>query len=238
MAADETIQSEAGRGYGLLIKGFVKVVAMLVMVFACAGRVDYWQGWLFSAYMLVLFGAIVFVFLTKPDFADLANERLKPGPGTKWWDKIFWALYIPLVTANILIAPLDAGRFGWTGPLPWGVYVASWVVFLVANALSVWAMCTNKFFSSVVRIQTDRGHTVIQDGPYRFVRHPGYVAGILLGPSMALILGSAWAVVPGAACAIPFLMRTYLEDTALQRELPGYAEYTRKVRYRLLPGIW
>lgn len=102
----------------------------------------------------------------------------------------------------------------------------------------LWAKWANRFFSSVVRIQTDRGQTVCKDGPYRFVRHPGYVGGLLFGMATPLALGSFWALIPAAVGAMLLIVRTYLEDRTLQEELPGYLEYTKEVRHRLLPRIW
>jgi protein-S-isoprenylcysteine O-methyltransferase Ste14 len=99
-------------------------------------------------------------------------------------------------------------------------------------------MWVNNWFSSTVRIQMDRDQHVVQDGPYRYVRHPGYVGGILMAVSASLILGSLWALIPASIVVLLLVIRTYLEDTTLQKELPGYADYTKKVRYRLVPGLW
>jgi len=118
------------------------------------------------------------------------------------------------------------------------VYVAAYIVLAVACAFSLWAMWTNRFFSSVVRIQTDRGHHVVQGGPYRLIRHPGYVGAILSVLSTAVVLGSLWSLIPAGLTTVLVSVRTALEDATLQRELPGYAEYASKVRYRLLPGVW
>ena len=169
---------------------------------------------------------------------DLIEERAKPGPGTKWWDKIFLALYLPMYLGVYLIACLDAGRFGWSPPLPIAVYILGYLVLFLAHYLVMWAMWTNMFFSSTVRIQTDRGHTVVQDGPYRFMRHPGYVGAIVMPACFSLVLGSLWGLIPSGVIAILLIIRTYLEDVTLQRELPGYAEYAGNVKYRLVPRIW
>jgi protein-S-isoprenylcysteine O-methyltransferase Ste14 len=96
----------------------------------------------------------------------------------------------------------------------------------------------NRFFSGTVRIQTERGHHVVTDGPYRFVRHPGY-AGALLGfVLIPLLLDSVWAFIPAVLLIAITFVRTALEDATLQKELPGYAEYAQTTRYRLIPGIW
>ncbi len=111
------------------------------------------------------------------------KERMRPGPGTKWWDKVFYVFFIPAFLAIVAVGGMDVGRYGWTGPLPIAVYVVALLGITASNYVLCWAMWTNRFFSSVVRIQEDRGHELVQDGPYRFVRHPGYTAGILLGIS-------------------------------------------------------
>ena len=104
--------------------------------------------------------------------------------------------------------------------------------------LAHWAMLANPFFEKTVRIQEERGHHVATGGPYRFVRHPGYVAFILMGFALPLGVGSAWALVPAGLNAALIVARTALEDRTLRRELPGYAEYAQRTRYRLLPGVW
>ncbi|MCY2987556.1 MAG: isoprenylcysteine carboxylmethyltransferase family protein, partial [Planctomycetota bacterium] len=169
---------------------------------------------------------------------DVIEERVRPGPGMKWWDRVFFAVYLPSFLAILVLAALDAGRFHWTGLLPVPVYVAAYMVLVVAYGLVLWAMWTNRFFSSVVRIQTDRGHHVVHDGPYRFVRHPGYVGAVLLGLASAVALGSLWSLIPAGLMAMAVTVRTALEDATLKRQLPGYAEYASRVRYRLLPGVW
>jgi protein-S-isoprenylcysteine O-methyltransferase Ste14 len=104
--------------------------------------------------------------------------------------------------------------------------------------LAVWAMSVNPFFSAVARIQTDRGHTVIAAGPYRSVRHPAYAGGLLSALTLPLMLDAPWALLPGLAMAAALILRTHIEDTALQVGLPGYREYARSNRSRLIPGVW
>jgi protein-S-isoprenylcysteine O-methyltransferase Ste14 len=219
----------------IMAKTFVRVLAGSVVIFMLAGRLSYWQGWLFGATYMGLNVAVAVLFADKK---DVIFERARPGPGTKWWDKIFFWSYLPTALCIIVIAGLDAGRFGWTAPLPPAVCVISYVILVLSFATVLWAMWTNKFFSRVVRIQSDRGHYVIQEGPYRFVRHPGYLSGIFILPSTALVLGSLWALIPAALAVTLLIIRTYLEDATLQKELPGYADYAQMIRSRLLPGIW
>jgi protein-S-isoprenylcysteine O-methyltransferase Ste14 len=177
-----------------------------------------------------------FVFL--PDMMELAQERSSPGPGAKSWDIPFVVLFFACYLAMPIVAGLDVGRFHWTGPMPWGAYCAGYLGYAAGSAIFLWAMRVNRFFSSVVRIQTERGHHVIDTGPYALVRHPGYVGAILFVPGMALILGSLWALVPAGVMLAGLIARTKLEDSTLQNELPGYKEYSARVRYRILPGIW
>jgi protein-S-isoprenylcysteine O-methyltransferase Ste14 len=135
------------------------------------------------------------------------------------------------------VAGLDA-RFGWSSAMPASVYWSSVALYLIGQAIFVWARYTNRYFSSVVRIQTDRGQTVCKEGPYRFVRHPGYLGGFLFTATMGLMLGSWWAFIPQLIAALMLIPRTILEDRTLQAELPGYRDYVLETRYRLLPGIW
>jgi protein-S-isoprenylcysteine O-methyltransferase Ste14 len=207
----------------------------ILVLFLCAGRLDYWQGWLFIAAL----GVLVFLSIARfSDMAELAAERLKPGPGMKTWDKVFMALYFPLGLGILAVGGLDAGRFGWTSGIPVWAYPVAVVVYAASFAFTRWAMLTNRWFSSVVRIQTERDQRVVRDGPYRFVRHPGYTGIIVSFMSSPIILGSLAALVPAGAVSLLLIVRTALEDRMLKRELPGYIDYARAVRYRLLPGVW
>jgi protein-S-isoprenylcysteine O-methyltransferase Ste14 len=156
----------------------------------------------------------------------------------KRWDKWYFAFTTPLYLLTLVIAGLDAGRFHWTAELPVWVYALSALVYVLGQGIHLWAKHTNRFFSSVVRIQLDRGQQVCRDGPYRLVRHPGYVGGQLFSIVTPLILGSLWALIPAGVAAVLLIVRTALEDRTLQRELPGYTAYAQEVRYRLVPGIW
>ncbi|MHB9094975.1 MAG: methyltransferase family protein, partial [Eubacteriales bacterium] len=189
--------------------GLFTRLLMTAVIFISAGRITYWQGWVFSgiSVLRVLISSLVFVNKT-----DLIEERAKPGPGTKWWDKILYSLYVPLLIAMIIVGSLDAGRFGWTPQIPISIYLVILLVNNLAYGLNLWAMWTNRFFSSTVRIQTDREHEVIQDGPYRFIRHPGNLGVILLETSGSLVLGSLWALIPAVVIVVLVIIRTYLED--------------------------
>lgn len=207
----------------------------IAVCFMIGGRVDYWQGWVFS---IITFLIIVIASVKFADKTDLIKERDMPSPEVKWWDRIFTLLLIPLFLILYIVAFLDAGRFRWSMELPVSVYVISYIVYVFSYFIIFWAMWTNRFFSTVVRIQKDRGQLVVQDGPYRLVRHPGYAGFILLFITNSLVLGSLLALIPAGFMIILLIIRTYLEDITLQKELSGYTDYAKKVRYRLLPGIW
>jgi protein-S-isoprenylcysteine O-methyltransferase Ste14 len=129
-------------------------------------------------------------------------------------------------------------RFGWSPHIPWGVQLAALVFVVLGFGFASWAMIANAFFAGPVRIQDERGHAVASEGPYRFVRHPGYVGWIVSGVALPLMLGSGWALIPAVLAAVALIIRTALEDRTLREELDGYTEYAQRVRYRLVPGIW
>ncbi|MCP4538637.1 MAG: isoprenylcysteine carboxylmethyltransferase family protein [Chloroflexi bacterium] len=220
------------------------VIFVLLLVpaalFIPAGRWDWGTGWVFVG-LYVLTSVVSRVIVMRQD-PELAAERVRSTKrdreGVKGWDKLLSplvALYGPLVIW--IVAGLDE-RYGWSPQIsPW-VQVAAIAVAVLGSALATWAMLSNTFFSGTVRIQEERGHTVASGGPYRYVRHPGYAAGILFDVATPLILGSLWALVPAGLTVCAFVVRTALEDRTLQEELAGYEEYAQQTRYRLMPGVW
>ncbi len=218
----------------LLLRGGVAPIAMLVILFGLAGRWNYWQGWVFVALTALVLGVMSTVL--SPG-RELIEERLNPKEGVKSWDKLYMALSTPLYFLALILGGLDA-RFGWTRNMPPWFYWTGAVIFLVGNAILLWARYTNRFFSSMVRIQADRGQTVCNTGPYRYGRHPGYVGGILMALAMGVVVGSWWACIPQAFAALLLVWRASREDDTLRAELPGYDRFERETRYRLLPGVW
>jgi protein-S-isoprenylcysteine O-methyltransferase Ste14 len=168
---------------------------------------------------------------------DLMAERLVPPKDAKTWDRIILSILRLAQLARYILAGLDQ-HYGWTGDFPLSAQIAAIVVCVLSTGLFTWAMASNTFFSQIVRIQADRGHTVATNGPYRYVRHPGYAGMILFEFGISALLASWWALVAGGLCSILLIIRTALEDRTLQAELTGYMDYARQVRYRLLPGIW
>ncbi len=215
-----------------IIRAALFLVVLGAVLFISAGRLNVPAFW---AYLLVVTLVVVPAMLLVND-PDLAKERLRPGPGGL--DGGFRTLAAPLVLTHYIIAGLDVGRYGWSAPPPVALEVVALLGAGSGFALILWSMASNTFFSPVVRIQAERGHHVVMSGPYRFVRHPGYlgmVAAFLLS-GMALI--SWWSMPPALAYVGLVLRRTIIEDRFLLEKLPGYRDYARGVRYRLVPGIW
>src|SRR3954471_795437 len=200
-------------------------------LFLAAGRWD--LPWFWA--VLAVHSALLTVGMSSIDPA-LRRERLRPGPGGR--DRYLRLIALPFILAHLIVAGLDVGRFHWSGPMPAGVQAVALVGYAAGMALSVYAMVNNRFFSPVVRIQHERGHTLVTSGPYRFVRHPGYVGAILASACGGVALGSWWSLVPLVPFAVLFLRRTAVEDRMLRADLDGYAGYATRVRYRLLPGLW
>lgn len=224
---------------GGVVKRGLELVASLVLqgaiLFISAGRLDWVMAWVYIAIYLGVVSINSMVLI--PRNPELIAERGQPKENTKDWDKTISGLVGVAFLGSLVIAGLDV-RFEWSPEIALAVLVVGTVLLVLGNALFSWAMISNAFFSTLVRIQEDRSHTVATNGPYRFVRHPGYVGWILMSFGIPVMLGSLWAVIPGALSALLMIVRTALEDRTLQNELPGYKEYAAQVRYRLLPGVW
>lgn len=205
--------------------------ALIVVVFGSAGRWDLPFVW--SVLGILVAYLILVLWNLDP---DLKRERFQPGPGGI--DRHERVFMIPVALAQWILAGWDVGRHHWSDTIPPSVQLFSLFGFALALCLAFWSMMTNHFFSSVIRIQADRGHYVITDGPYHYVRHPGYLAGILSSVFGGFALGSWIAMLPVLVFVAGFLRRTIIEDRYLKAELAGYAEYAQSVRFRLLPGVW
>jgi protein-S-isoprenylcysteine O-methyltransferase Ste14 len=172
-----------------------------------------------------------------PHYPELLAERVGPRKGAKTWDTIILSLYGLVMLIMWVVAGFDV-RYAWSSEIGLVAQSAAMLIVIGGYALVVWATGTNAFFSQVVRIQTERGHTVVTNGPYRFVRHPAYTGAVLLVLASPIMLGSWWALIPGVICAVLMIVRTALEDRTLQVELSGYTVYAQRTRHRLLPGVW
>jgi protein-S-isoprenylcysteine O-methyltransferase Ste14 len=213
----------------------LSIVGMGMALFWSAGRIDWWPAWAAIAVMLAWMKAMGIVILRFNP--DLLAERLEPPEGAKTWDTIILVVIRLTTLARYIVAGLDQ-RYGWTGGFPLAAQIAALIVCALGYALFIWATASNTFFSQIVRIQSERGHTVATGGPYHYVRHPAYVGAILYELAVPVLLASWWALIASGFSAILLILRTALEDRTLQAELTGYVDYARQVRHRLLPGIW
>ncbi len=213
----------------------LSLISVGVAMFWSAGRINWWPAWAVIAIWLVWFSAVdIIVIYINP---DLLAERLAPPKGAKIWDRVILSIIRITELVRYILAGLDQ-RYDWTNGFPPAAQMIALIVCVLSTALFAWAMSSNTFFSQVVRIQSDRGHTVASGGPYRYVRHPAYIGTILFELALSTLLASWWAIIAGGLCAILLILRTALEDRTLQAELPGYVDYVHQVRYRLIPGIW
>jgi len=219
-----------------LVREVLSLGGMGVALFWSAGRIGWWPGWAALAIMFVWIAATAIIVLRLNP--DLLAERLGPRKGAKSWDAAIVSSLGLVTLVRYIVAGLDQ-RYGWTGGLPVAAQLAALAVCAVGyDLLFVWATASNAFFSQVVRIQPERGQTVVTGGPYQYVRHPAYIGAIAYELAAPILFASWWAMIPSGLAAILLILRTALEDRTLQAELAGYADYARRVRYRLIPGIW
>ena len=220
-----------------MLAGFLATLLLSgILIFGGAGRLNWTLGWVFVIAWIV--PKMVFLILLRWLDPDLLVERATRHKNTQPYDRIILPLYFVFAFGTFIVASLDGGRFRWSGDVPIAWVIAAYIIYLLGNSLAGWAINSNPFFSAESRLQTERGQKVTRTGPYRFIRHPAYLAAFLLWITTGLMLESWWAVIPGLLAGLMMVVRTVLEDRMLQNELPGYAGYARQVRYRLFPGIW
>ncbi len=218
-----------------LVRESAGIVIAALILFLSAGRWDWAWGWATVAALVVWVGGTALTVI--PTHPAVLAERRGPRKGAKAWDTAIMGVVGLIILAIYLTGGLDV-RYNWTTGFPMAGQIAGVILALLGYGLVVWATASNAFFSQIVRIQTERGHTVATGGPYRWVRHPGYVGSILAYVGTPIMLGSWPAVVLGVASAVLMIVRTALEDKTLQAELDGYTAFAARVRYRLLPGVW
>jgi len=214
---------------------FIVVIPFLPLLIS--RQWDWWEAWVYA--IIGILGFAISRALAARRHPDLLAERARflQHDDAKSWDK----LLSPLVGLGGGLIPLVVGLdalFDWSPPFSLPVKILALVIILTGYALGSYALIENRFFSGMVRIQTDRGHQVVTSGPYRWMRHPGYVGALLTYLATPLFLDSRWAFLPVMFITIVLIIRTSLEDKTLQDELEGYRDYARRVHYRLLPGVW
>ncbi|MCP4177138.1 MAG: isoprenylcysteine carboxylmethyltransferase family protein [bacterium] len=219
---------------GLILTHLLIPLVLLI----CGWDLGWWQGWFYSA--LIVVAGIGSRMWAEKRHPGLLAERVKLGKArnVKSWDKVLSPLMaVSMIFPLIIVAGLDH-HFGWSPVFPTWLNILGIILAVFGYTFVGWALVENRFFSSVVRIQTNRGHMVCDSGPYQIVRHPGYAGGLppLLG--IVLALGSVWTIIPAIVALIITVIRTSLEDKTLQEELPGYRDYACRVRYRLIPGVF
>lgn len=216
---------------GVLYKAYMAAVLML-----SAGRWDWIAGWIYVGIFLAFDAATALVVI--PRSPELLIERSHRSKDVKAWDKVIMPVAAGLLPLfSWIIAGLDI-RFGWGPEVRLSLQAAGFVLTVIGHAIVVWAMSANVFFSVIVRIQEERGHSVATGGPYRWIRHPGYLGAILFSGAIPFLLTSWWALIPSVGSVILYIIRTSLEDKTLQDELPGYIDYAQQVKFRLIPGVW
>ena len=220
--------------FGLIL---LHIIIPLILLL-CGGDFSWWQAWVY--FVFIFASGVGGRFLAEKRHPGILAERVNSEKtlNAKSWDKLLSPLMaISLTFPLLIVAGLDH-RYGWTPLFSTWLNILGLVLIAIGYAFAAWALIENRFFSSTVRIQTDRGHSVCDSGPYRIVRHPGYSGNLLALPGMALAFGSVWILVPAMAALIISVIRTALEDRTLKEELPGYQDYAQRVLYRLIPWIY
>jgi len=219
-----------------VITSIIFFILIAGSLFISAGTFEWWQAWvyIFTAAAIQVLDYVVLV----PISPDLLGERSRYQKGAKAWDQILSRLMATIGPLSIwIVAGLDF-RYSWSFDIPVWLEVIAFEFVILGGLLALWAMAANRFFIGMVRIQDERGHQVVNTGPYRYIRHPGYLGSLSFILFTPFALGSVWALVPALLTIIVIFLRTYLEDRTLMNELQGYQEYAEEVHHRLVPRIW
>jgi len=218
-----------------LIKAFTTTLIFSTVLFFFGGKINYFQGWIFLTTNLIT--ALMNFWVIRND-TELMNERSKVGQDAKSWDKLILALSGLTYLSSLILAGFDSGRYQWSPNFHWSIYALGIALTFFGQVIFLKARKENKFFSSVVRIQTERGHIVCNTGIYKIVRHPGYLGMTISLAALPLITGSLLSFIPITIAIILLFLRTYFEDEVLKKELAGYKEYAQKTNNRMIPKIW
>lgn len=218
-----------------LVKLLIGTLLFFTILFISAGTIYYWQGLVYVAIGLIMFTLNSTVLQIHP---QLLQERSKPGEGTKQWDKAILGLSFLVTLAMFIVAGLDSGRYHWSPQFHWSLYLLGIILTASGQLIFLIAQKQNKFFSSTVRIQSDREHTVCENGLYSLVRHPAYMGSVIQSLGFPLLFGSLWSIIPVFLSIVLLITRTCLEDRTLKNELKGYVEYAGRTRYKMIPFAW
>ncbi len=235
LISNEKVQTASARQWIRLIVAYLLMPAILLI---CGGDPSWWQAWCYTL-LIVVAGPGGRMWAEQRHPGMMAERQNRDNvQNAKAWDKVLAPLMALSVSFPLVIVAGLEHRYGSSPEFPLWLVVLGFILISLGYAFAAWALAENRFFSSVVRIQTDRGHVVCDTGPYRFVRHPGYAGNLLALPGIVLALSSMWTLIPASLALIIAVIRTALEDRTLQDELPGYRDYVRRVHYRLFPGIY
>ncbi|MDD3656737.1 MAG: isoprenylcysteine carboxylmethyltransferase family protein [Atribacterota bacterium] len=211
---------------------FLTLLIQSIILFVSAGTLSWNWAWIF-----IVIGIFILVINYTVLPREVIEERGREKKNVKKWDKILMSINIVPILGIYVLSGLDY-RFSWSPYLHYSIHILGIIAVFLGSMLFTWSMVSNKFFSTMVRIQDERGHSIAAEGPYRYVRHPGYVGYIVMAIATPLTLGSIYALLMSFLVMIIFIIRTILEDKTLLKELEGYKGYSKKVKYRLIPCIW
>ena len=241
-AIGETVAEQSERDATLrrallrsVLRDIMSMPLVAALLFIPAGTWRWPMGWAIVAVYAIW--EIAQLAIVLPRSPELVAERVSGKFSDYRWDMVILSVMGLATIAKYVVAGLDL-RYGWTGALPLAWQIAALVFATLGYGLTVWAMATNRFFAKVNRIQRERGHSVVSEGPYRWVRHPGYLGTIAFEVGTPVALSSWWALIPAGLMLLLTVLRTALEDRALRQDLPGYEQYAQETRWRLLPGVW
>ena len=218
-----------------VLYAIVSPLTLVALVFVPAGRIDWLPGWIFIGVVTAVFAASAGVLVWVNPAIYRARSRFQPG--TERWDLVLAQVILATAVLEVPLATLDSGRMSWSAVPLWMV-IFGYVLLVGGIAVTTWAQAVNPFFEPGVRIQHERRQRVVTSGPYAIVRHPGYTAAIAMFLGVAFALASWWALIPAALASGLLVLRTSWEDRLLQAELSGYSDYVRRIRFRLVPGLW
>jgi len=215
--------------------GIFGVIVFSVVWFIIAGRLSWWQGWALLFIIVIYLSVLTWrLFKFNP---ELLKERNRPANVAEAWDRVVMGIYTAALVALWIVSALDGGRYTWSS-VPPGIQLLGWILLVVAGAIIWHVMMINTYLSSWARIQDDRRQKVVQDGIYGYLRHPMYLGCMICFLGIPLVLCSWWSMIPSIIIIGLFIYRTHREDQMLMNGLDGYVEYSKKVKYRIIPGIW